>query len=161
MNQSHPQSMTPAGGRIALLQACWHRDIVDQAVGACRDELVRLGVADNVIERHEVPGSLEIPLQAQLLAKSGRYDAILAFGLVVDGGIYRHDFVASTVIDAMMRVQLETEVPIHSCVLTPQRFHESEEHHGFFHQHFLVKGLEAAEACHATLANVARARAAA
>ncbi len=160
MNQSHPDTTDTTGDRIALLQACWHRDIVDQARIACRDELVRLGIDDGRIETHEVPGSLEIPLQAKLLAKSGRYGAIVAFGFVVDGGIYRHEFVAETVIDAMMRVQLETEVPILSCVLTPQSFHDSDEHHGFFHQHFLVKGREAAEACVATLANMARSSAA-
>ncbi len=158
MNQSHPNT---TGDAIALLQACWHRDIVDQAVIACRAELVRLGVDQARIETHEVPGSLEIPLHAKLLAKSGRHGAIVAFGFVVDGGIYRHVFVAETVIDAMMRVQLETEVPILSCVPTPQRFHESDEHHGFFHQHFLVKGREAAEACVATLENIARLRTAA
>ena len=44
---------------------------------------------------------------------------------MVDGGIYRHEFVADTVIKALMDVQLRTEVPIFSAVLTPQQFHES------------------------------------
>jgi 6,7-dimethyl-8-ribityllumazine synthase len=154
MNQSHPT--TAAERRIAFVQACWHRDIVDQARLACRDELVRLGVAADRIDHYEVPGSLEIPLQAKLLAKSGRYAGVVAFGFVVDGGIYRHEFVADAVIAAMMQVQLDTEVPIISAVLTPQRFHDSEAHRGFFHQHFLVKGREAAQACAATLANLER-----
>jgi len=145
-----------ATGRIAFLQACWHRQIVDQARIACLDELQRLGVDAGRVDLYEVPGSLEIPLQAQLLARSGRYAAIVAAGFVVDGGIYRHEFVAATVIEAMMRVQLDTGVPIISAVLTPQRFHESDEHRGFFHQHFLVKGREAAQACVATLVNIER-----
>ena len=58
------------------------------------------------IDLFEVPGSFEIPLHAQLLAKTRRYTAIVAAGLVVDGGIYRHEFVADTVIKALMDVQL-------------------------------------------------------
>jgi hypothetical protein len=101
-----------------------------------------------------VPGSFEIPLQAKILAKSGRYAAIVAAGLVVDGGIYRHDFVAHAVITGLMQVQLDTEVPVLSAVLTPQHFHEHEEHRQFFHAHFVVKGQEAARACARTIDNL-------
>jgi 6,7-dimethyl-8-ribityllumazine synthase len=80
-----------------------------------------------------VPGSLEIPLVAKRLAGSGRYGAIVCAGLIVDGGIYRHEFVAATVLEAMMRVQLEAGVPVISAVLTPQRFHETEEQCGLEH----------------------------
>ena len=109
------------------------------------------GYAAETVECFEVPGAFEIPLRAQLLAKSGRYDAIVAAGFVVDGGIYRHEFVAASVIDALMRVQLDTEVPVLSLVLTPQQFHEHETHRTFFRDHFLIKGEEAAVACAATL----------
>ena len=151
MNQSHPQT-TP---RIAFVQATWHKDIVDQARLAFIDELAALGIARDSVDVFEVPGSLEIPLQAKLLAESGRYRAIVAAGLIVDGGIYRHDFVATSVSDAMMRVQLDTEVPILSIVLTPQRFHEHDAHTNFFRDHFKVKGAEAAKACAQTLENLA------
>jgi 6,7-dimethyl-8-ribityllumazine synthase len=92
------------------------------------------------------------------LAQSGRYAAIVAAGFVVDGGIYRHEFVASTVIDALMRVQLETEVPVISVVLTPQQFHEHDEHRTFFRKHFVAKGEEAAAACAAAISGIRRLR---
>ncbi len=57
-----------------------------------------------------------------------------------------------------MQVQLATEVPVISAVLTPQAFHEHEEHRRFFREHFLVKGREAASACWRTLANLDHAR---
>ena len=107
----------------------------------------------------EVPGAFELPLHVRTLADTGRFDAVVAAGFVVDGGIYRHEFVAETVIDAMMRVQLETEVPIISAVLTPQRFHEHAEHHAFFLDHMVTKGEEAADACVRTIAAVERLRA--
>lgn len=149
---------TATAPRIAYIEACWHKEIVDQARIAFLDELASRGISRDQVEVFEVPGSLEIPLQAKLLARSGKFDVIVACGLVVDGGIYRHEFVASAVIDGMMRVQLETEVPILSVVLTPQRFHEHSDHTEFFTNHFLVKGREAANACVRTLANQARLR---
>ena len=103
----------------------------------------------------EVPGAFEIPLHAKRLAESGAYDAIIACGLVVNGGIYRHEFVASTVIDGLMRIQLETGVPVISAVLTPRDFHEHEEHVRFFSEHFAKKGTEAARACIETLTSLA------
>jgi 6,7-dimethyl-8-ribityllumazine synthase len=148
MGQANPTD------RIAFVQACWHKDIVDQGRDAFAAEIERQGLVRDQIDFFEVPGSLEIPLQAKLLANTGRYRVIVGAGLIVDGGIYRHEFVAGTVIDAMMRVQLDTEVPIISLVLTPQNFHEHQAHHQFFHEHFKVKGVEAAVACVNTLKNL-------
>jgi 6,7-dimethyl-8-ribityllumazine synthase len=144
--------------RIAFVQSCWHRDIVDQSRVAFSRSIKRHGITRKQIECFEVPGAFEIPLHAKLLAKTGRYSAVVAAGFVVDGGIYRHEFVAATVIDALMRVQLETEVPVISVVLTPQQFHEHEDHQKFFSRHFVVKGEEAARACAAAIAGIRRLR---
>ena len=148
MNQTRTSS---ASTRIAFVQACSHRDIVERGRDGFLAELERLGTPRGCVDVFEVPGSLEIPLHAQLLAKSGRYAAIAAAGFVVDGGIYRHEFVAGAVIDGLMRVALETEVPVLSMVLTPQRFHEHDEHHAFFSGHMEKKGREAADACVRTI----------
>ena len=139
--------------RIAFIQACWHKEIVEQSRLSFTRCLGESGIPDRSIDVFEVPGSLEIPLQCQVLAKTGNYDLIVAAGLIVDGGIYRHDFVASTVLDGMMRVQLDTGVPILSVVLTPHHFNEQAAHHKFFFDHFLIKGEEAASACLQVLAN--------
>jgi 6,7-dimethyl-8-ribityllumazine synthase len=144
--------------RVAFIQSCWHKDIVDQARAAFLQGMKQQGFLPKNIDCFEVPGAFEIPLQAKLLAKTNRYAAVVAAGFVVDGGIYRHEFVAAAVIDALMRVQLDTEVPVISVVLTPQRFHEHEEHQTFFRRHFLVKGEEAARACAAAIAGVGKLR---
>ena len=156
MNQTNiaPISGDFSNARIAYIEAGWHNDIVSQARVAFTEMLSEHGI--NQIELSEVPGSLEIPLQAKLLAKTDQFDVIVACGLIVDGGIYRHDFVASTVLDSMMQVSLESEVPILSVVLTPHHFHEHDEHHSYFKTHFLKKGEEAAYACIKTLANMQR-----
>jgi 6,7-dimethyl-8-ribityllumazine synthase len=142
--------------RIAFVQSCWHKDIVDRARDSFTSEIAKRGIPKDAIDFFEVPGAYEIPLHAQLLAKSGRYAAIVAAGFVVDGGIYRHEFVAKAVIAGLMRVQLDTEVPVISAVLTPQRFHEHDEHRRFFLEHFVVKGAEAASACATTIENLRR-----
>lgn len=133
--------------RIAFVQACWHREIVDQCRRAFVAEMEKLGHPPGQIDFFEVAGAFEIPLHAKLLARSGKYAAIVAAGLVVNGGIYRHEFVAQAVINGLMQVQLETAVPVLSAVLTPHHFHAHEEHQSFFHEHFVVKGGEAARAC--------------
>lgn len=140
-----------AARRIAFIQASWHKDIVDQCRIAFVEEMVNFGYAADVIDFFEVAGAFEIPLHAKMLAKSGRYAAIVGTGLVVDGGIYRHEFVSQSVISGLMQVQLETEVPVISAVLTPHHFHSHDEHQNFFYQHFLVKGKEAAHACADTI----------
>jgi 6,7-dimethyl-8-ribityllumazine synthase len=142
--------------KIAFIQAGWHSDIVNQAHAGFVEEWQRMGLSAVNIDHFEVPGSLEIPLQAQRLANSGAYAVIVAAGLIVDGGIYRHDFVAATVLDAMMQVQLQTQVPILSVVLTPHQFQEIEAHLVFFREHFELKGREAADACRQTLTNLER-----
>lgn len=145
-----------APARVAFIQSCWHRDIVDQARASFLRRMEEEGHPAETVECFEVPGAFEIPLRAQLLAKTGRYDAIVAAGFVVDGGVYRHEFVAASVIDALMRVQLDTEVPVLSVVLTPQQFHEHDTHRTFFRDHFVIKGEEVAAACATTLAATRR-----
>lgn len=150
-----PVNLKDASGlRIAYIEACWHHEIVERARHSFTEKLSESGISQSQISVFQVPGSLEIPLQAQLLAKSGNYDLIVACGLIVNGGIYRHEFVSTSVIDGMMRVQLDTEVPVLSIVLTPLNFHESPEHLDFFFDHFVKKGEEAANACVRTLANM-------
>jgi 6,7-dimethyl-8-ribityllumazine synthase len=153
-NSTPSMASSPDHGRIAFVQACWHKEVVDRCRWAFFAELERHGLAESMVDVFEVPGSFEIPLQAKLLAQSGRYAAIVAAGLVVDGGIYRHDFVAEAVITGLMRVQLDTQVPVISAVLTPHRFHDHEEHLRFFREHFVTKGKEAALACAKTLETI-------
>ena len=137
--------------RIAFIQACWHKVIVDQSRKGFVEEMAKHGYQAGDIDFYEVGGAFEIPLHAKLLARGGRYGAIVAAGLVVDGGLYRHEFVAQAVINGLMQVQLETEVPVFSVVLTPHHFHAGEEHQKFFFDHFVRKGQEAAQTCADTL----------
>lgn len=135
------------GARFAFVHAQWHEDIVLNAWESFSAEMARQGYGCEAIDIVKVPGVFEIPICAQKLAKSGHYAAIVNCGLVVDGGIYRHDFVSAAVVNALMDLQLKHEVPMISVVLTPLHFHEHGAHRDFFSEHFKIKGVEAARAC--------------
>src|SRR2546428_11407284 len=138
--------MTPPK-KIAYVQAAWHTEITDRCKKAFLSELARHGRDRSAVACFSAPGSLEIPLMAKKLAKTGKYAAVCASGLVVDGGIYRHEFVAQAVLHGIVQTSLETEVPVLSAVLTPHHFHEHAAHQEFFKQHMLINGKELAEAC--------------
>lgn len=131
--------MTPT--RYAFVKANWHSDIVDRALeGFC--ELIPASQVDVF----DVPGAFEMPLLARDLASTGTYAAVACAALVVDGGIYRHDFVASAVVDGLMRASLDSGVPVLSVSLTPHHFQETEHHMAIYSDHFVTKGREAANA---------------
>lgn len=140
--------------RVAFIQAGWHADIIEQGRLTFIEDMKAAGFPESNIDIYDVPGSLEIPLQAKLLAQSGKYDSILCGGFIINGGIYHHEYVNHAVIDGIMRVSLDTEVPVLSMILTPLNFHENEAHHSFFLEHFKVKGRELAAACLKTLDNM-------
>ena len=130
--------------KFAFIKASWHARIVDQAeVGFCEHVLAKGMSPPDVIA---VPGAFELPLAAQRLAEQRKHAGIVAAAFVVDGGIYRHEFVAKTVLEGLMQVQLKLSVPVYSVVLTPHNYQETEAHEAFFAAHFVEKGREAAHA---------------
>jgi 6,7-dimethyl-8-ribityllumazine synthase len=133
--------------KIAYVQAARHTDITDRCKQAFVAELAQHGYDTSAVDFYTAPGSLEIPLMAKKLAKTGKYAAVCASGFVVDGGIYRHEFVAQAVLQGIVQTSLETEVPVLSAVLTPHHFHEHAVHQDFFREHMATKGRELAEAC--------------
>ncbi len=131
--------------KVAFIKARWHADIVDQALVGFEKDMAAHSV-DCDVTTYDVPGAFEMPLLAKKLGETGKFDAVVCAALVVDGGIYRHDFVASAVVDGLMRAQMDTGVPVFSVSLTPHHFQPSAEHTGFYHAHFVKKGAEAASA---------------
>jgi len=125
----------------AFIKANWHADIVDKAL-----EGFSSLIPSGQIDVFDVPGAFEMPLLARDLANTRRYAAVVAAAFVVDGGIYRHDFVAQAVVDGLMRASLDTGVPVLSISLTPHHYQETEHHNAIYKAHFIEKGREAAQA---------------
>ena len=138
---SKPKGRYVTHTRFAFVKANWHSDIVNKSL----EGFLEL-VPSRDVDVFDVPGAFELPLLARDLASSGKYAAVVAAALVVDGGIYRHDFVASAVVNGLMRAGLDTGVPVLSVSLTPHHYQETEHHKGIFSAHFVEKGREAARA---------------
>lgn len=127
--------------RYAFVKAQWHADIVDRAL----DGFLQL-IPPEQVDVFDVPGAFELPLLARDLAQTGRYGAVICAAFVVDGGIYRHDFVAQAVVDGLMRAGLDSGVPVLSVSLTPHHYQDTDHHNAIYRDHFTVKGREAAQA---------------
>jgi 6,7-dimethyl-8-ribityllumazine synthase len=130
-----------AHAQFAFVKAEWHAEIVNNALVGFQQI-----VNEDSVEVFTVPGAFEMPLFARDLARTGKYAAIVAAAFVVDGGIYRHDFVAQAVVNGLMQVGLETGVPILSVSLTPHHYHETDHHTRIYREHFIQKGQEAGHA---------------
>lgn len=78
MNDEHSNQGPDHDRRIAFVQSCWHKDLVDQSRTTFIAESGQLGIAESQIDFFDVTGAFEIPLHAKRLAESGAYEAIVA-----------------------------------------------------------------------------------
>lgn len=121
MSQSHattdPALRSPPGARYAVIASRWNGDIVDALVDSARLTFAGHDVADDMMEVLRVPGAWELPVLAKHLAQSDRYAAIVALGCVVRGETRHFEHVADQCAAGLMRVALDTGVPVLNGVL--------------------------------------------
>lgn len=113
--------------RIAIAASRFNRFIVEQLVEGARDALERRGVEPSLVW---VPGAFELPLAADRLAASGRFDAVIALGAVIRGGTPHFDYVAGTCADGLARVALDHGLPVVFGVLTTDDVEQALERAG-------------------------------
>lgn len=130
--------------RVGFIQAQWHQELLAPLREGFLAAWSAAGLDREQVEVHAVPGVFELPLRCKQLALTGRYAALVAVGLITDGGIYRHDFVASSVNHGLIQVQLETAIPIVLAVMTPQNSLDDEASQRSLAEHLGSKGAEAA-----------------
>lgn len=106
------------GMKVGIVVARFNDFITGRLLEGATSELARLGVADADIDILWVPGAFEIPLAAQKMAATGRYDGIIALGAVIRGSTSHYDFVCQHVTSGVGRVQLDTSLPVLFGVLT-------------------------------------------
>jgi 6,7-dimethyl-8-ribityllumazine synthase len=108
------------GLRIGIVMSRFNRDVCEGLLSACTDELLRLEVASDLIRIATVPGALEIPLTLQAMARSGRFDALIALGAVIRGDTYHFELVSNEMGRGINEVGLDTGMPIANGVLTTE-----------------------------------------
>lgn len=131
----------PAGARYAIVASRWNPKITDTLVAGARQAFADHGVADDAVDVIHVPGAWEIPVACARLAASGGYAALLALGCVVRGDTRHYEQVADGCSDALMRVALDTRVPVANGVLAVEDYADAEKRAGGNHGN---KGEEAA-----------------
>lgn len=138
-----------ASRRIAVLRADYNREITLSLEKKCVAALVEGGIRRQHIACFNVPGCFEIPLAAQRLARTRRYDAIIALGAVIRGETYHFDLVANECARGVMRVSLDENIPIIFEVLATYNRRDALRRAG---NNRFNKGLEAARSALALLA---------
>jgi len=108
------------GLRIGIVMSRFNQDVCEGLLSACTAELLRLNVSPELTRIATVPGALEIPLTLQIMARSGRYDALIALGAVIRGETYHFELVSNEMGAGITRVGLDTGVPIANGVLTTE-----------------------------------------
>jgi len=117
-------------GRYVLLVSRWNSFVVEHLKEGAIDALRRHGVDDKQIEIVYAPGAFEMPLVAQKLARSGKYDAVIALGAVIRGGTPHFEYVAGECTKGLAQVSLDTGVPVSFGVLTVDTIEQAIERSG-------------------------------
>jgi len=115
---------------IAIVASRFNRFIVDQLLEGAVDALKRHGIDEDRLLLVWVPGALELPLLADQLASSGRFDAIIALGAVIRGGTPHFDYVAGECARGLARVALDNGLPVTFGVLTTDTVEQALERAG-------------------------------
>lgn len=109
---THQGRLSAGGFRFALVSSRWNDFLTGRLVEGALDALERLGADEGSIEHFRVPGSFEIPLVAQKVAASGRFDALVCLGTVIRGQTPHFEYVAGEVTKGIAHVSLQTGVPV-------------------------------------------------
>lgn len=134
--------------KIAIITTKWNSDFVNPCVDWCIWELKNKWMTLKQIDIITVPGWVEIPLVAKKLANKWQYDAIICVGFICENPLYRYEFVAQSVIDTIIKLSNEVNLPILSSVLSPVNFHKDDQKQiNFYRKHMKIKWIEVAESC--------------
>lgn len=123
-------NLVATSGKYAIVVARFNEFITGKLLGAAIDGLERHGVNKDDIDVAWVPGAFEIPLVAQKLATSGKYQAVITLGAVIRGSTTHYDYVCNEVAKGVAKVQLDTGVPVIFGVVTTENIEQAIERAG-------------------------------
>ena len=118
------------GMKVGIVAARFNEFIVSKLVADAQDALVRHDVKEDDIDLAWVPGAFEIPLIASKMAKSGKYDAVIALGAVIRGSTTHYDYVCSEVSKGIANVSLNSDIPVMFGVITTENIEQAIERAG-------------------------------
>lgn len=116
--------------KVGIVAARFNEFIVSKLLSGCEDHLLRHGVKPDDISVAWVPGAFEIPLIVSKMAKSGKFDAVIALGAVIRGSTSHYDYVCNEVSKGIAAVALESSIPVMFGVLTTDSIEQAIERAG-------------------------------
>lgn len=129
--------------KFAIIVSEFNHEITSKLFQGALERLQECGVPTENIASSKVPGAVEIPLTAQLYAKSKKYDAIICLGAVIRGDTSHYDYVCEQVSRGCQQVMLEHNIPVIFGILTTENEEQAHDRTGGKHGH---KGRDAADA---------------
>jgi len=118
MKQAPRDRPSARGLRIAIVRSLFNRSVTDGLLAGAREALTEMGAADRRVAVYDLPGAFELPLAARAAARSGRFDAVVALGAVIEGETDHYEHVAREAASGLAAVARETGVPVGFGVLT-------------------------------------------
>ena len=118
MKQAPRTSPSARGLRVAIVRSLFNRPVTDGLLAGARAALAGMGAAASRVVVSDLPGAFELPLAAQAAARSGRFDAVVALGAVIEGETDHYEHVAREAASGLAAVARETGVPVAFGVLT-------------------------------------------
>lgn len=116
-----PELRSPSDARYAIIASRWNAGVVDALLQGAQGVLAAHDVGEDMVDTFRVPGAWELPLLAMTLAAQKKYAAIVALGCVVRGETRHYEHVADECARGLMRVALDTGVPVLNGVLAVER----------------------------------------
>ncbi len=123
-------NLSADGKKFGIIVARFNSFIGERLLEGAMDTLIRSGASDDDIEVLRVPGAYEIPLVAQKMARSGRYDAVICLGAVIRGATPHFDFVANEAAKGIAVASMEADLPIIFGILTTDTIEQAIERAG-------------------------------
>jgi 6,7-dimethyl-8-ribityllumazine synthase len=118
MKQAPSDRPSARGLRVAVVRSLFNAPVTDGLLAGALQALVEMGAATKAVRVYDLPGAFELPLAAQVAARSGRFDAVIALGAVIEGDTDHYEHVAREVASGLAAVARETGVPVAFGVLT-------------------------------------------
>ncbi|MDD1605490.1 MAG: 6,7-dimethyl-8-ribityllumazine synthase [Methylococcaceae bacterium] len=116
----------PAKLKIAIVQSTYHAELNGNMTNYCKEVLIQNDIPESNIKVYYAPGSWEVPLIVEKLAKSKQFDAIVAFSIIIKGDTYHFDMIANEVTRALMNTAINYQIPVGFEILAVNTFEQAE-----------------------------------
>lgn len=123
-------NLVASGMKVGIVVSRFNSFITSKLLDGCEDGLKRHGVKDDEITCAWVPGAFEIPLVAEKMAESGKYDAVICLGAVIRGSTTHYDYVCNEVSKGVAQVGLKSKIPVLFGVVTTENIEQAIERSG-------------------------------